>query len=621
MNANIKKQERYGWPSQPLPEPGRRPPAPWTLELLTGVSRIRHHSLSPDGTRLAFVWDRDGGSDIWLMPVAQGAWPRRLTFDRPAQAYWADAEPRWSPDGSALSYVAEDEIWLTAAAGGRAKKLTDYGHKSASGIFSPDGSRIYFVSKRGTYGNLCATTPAGDWPIALTRFEADVSDPRPSPDGKTVAFVLWPQDDYNRSEVCIVPSDGGEVRRLTGASQVWDLHPRWSRDGSGLAFISNRTGWREIYLLDPVSGETIPVTAGRADVQGFAWGPDGKLIAYTVDHAGAGDLHLVSVETRESRPLRAAGGWHSLPQWSPDGQWLVAGFDSPQSPPDLWRVDAESGAALPLTFSMPPALEGAALRAPEFLHYPSAGGASIPAFLFRPDPAASGRPCPAVVVPHGGPTSEYTLHWDLMAQWLVAKGYAVLAPNYRGSTGYGIGHQHALHDRWGLVDTDDMLAAADFLRGLPGIDGDRLGIVGFSYGSYLALLSLARDPAPRPRYKCGVCANGDSDILTSWAQGDRIGREDLERQMGHPSLNRAGYIAGSPVFDVEKIRSPLLIFHGDEDERVHPQQSEELVEALKRAGKTFEYYLYGGEEHGIFQDANQLHFYATVGRFLDWYLM
>lgn len=621
MNPTITKEDRHGWPSQPLPEPGRRAPEPWTLELLIGVNRIRHHTLSPEGSRVAFIWDREGGSDIWMMPARPDAWPRRLTFDRPAQAYWADAQPRWSPDGASLVYVSRDEIWLTSAKGGRAKKLTDYGHKSAWPIFSPDGSRLYFVSKRGTYANLCVTTPAGEWPRALTRFEADVSDPRPSPDGKAVVFVLWPQDDLNRSEICLVPADGGEVRRLTGAARVWDLHPRWSRDGSKLAFISNRTGWRELYLLDTSSGETVPLTAGRADVQTFSWGPDGQLIAYVADHDGAGDLQLIAIDAREPRILRSGAGWHSFPQWAPDGKWLVVGFDSPQLPPDLWRIDVESGTAAPFTTSMPPTLEAASLRAPDLVRYPSTGGASIPAFLFRPASASSSRPSPAIVLPHGGPTSEYTLHWDLMTQWLVAKGYVVLAPNYRGSTGYGIPHQHALHGNWGLVDTDDMLAAGDYLRGVPGVDGERLGIVGFSYGSYLALLALARDPATPPRFKCGVCANGDSDILTSWAQGDRIGREDLERQMGHPSLNRAAYLAGSPVFDVDKIRYPLLIFHGDEDERVHPQQSEELVEALKRAGKTFEYYVYGGEAHGISGDANQLHFYATMERFLDWYLI
>lgn len=621
MNALIKKEERQGWPSQPLPGSGRRAPAPWTLELIVGISRVRHHALSPDGKKFAFIWDREGGSDLWMAPAQRGGWPRRLTFDRPTHPYWADAQPVWSPDGSALTYVSGDEIWIVSTDGGGAKKLTDYGHKSSGQIHSPDGGRIYFVSRRGGYDNLCATTPKGDWPVSLTHLEADVSDPRPSPDGRTIAFVLHPPDDLNRSEICTIPSEGGEVSRLTGARQVWDVSPRWSADGSRLAFISNRSGWRELYMLETASGETVPLTAGRADVQAFSWGPNGRLIAYVADRDGAGDLLLVNVDNREARPLRSTGGWHSFPQWSPDGKWIAVGFESPQSAPDVWRVDVESGAAEPLTCSLPPALEGDALRVPEFVRYPSSGGASIPAFLFRPKAASASRPCPAIVYPHGGPTSEYALQWDLMAQWLVAKGYAVLAPNYRGSTGYGIEHQHALHDQWGIVDTDDMLAAADYLRTLPWVDGEKLGIAGFSYGSYLALLALARDPAPSPRFKCGVCAYGDSDILTSWAQGDRIGREDLERQMGLPEHNRAGYLAGSPVHDVANIRHPLLIFHSDGDERVHPLQSEELVEALKRAGKTFEYTMYAGEEHGIFQDANQIHFYATIERFLDWYLM
>jgi dipeptidyl aminopeptidase/acylaminoacyl peptidase len=194
-----------------------------------------------------------------------------------------------------------------------------------------------------------------------------------------------------------------------------------------------------------------------------------------------------------------------------------------------------------------------------------------------------------------------------------------LTPNFRGSTGYGLAHQRALHGRWGIVDTADMLAAADFLAGLDWVDGQRVGIYGASYGSYLAVLALARDAGHR--FRCGVAKFGDCDILASWAQGDRVGREDLERQMGHPTANRAGYQAGSPVYDVANIQAPLLVLHGEKDERVHPKQSAQLVEALKREGKVFEYYLYEGEGHGFLRRDTLLHFYATLERFLDWYLL
>jgi dipeptidyl aminopeptidase/acylaminoacyl peptidase len=617
MKPTLLKEEHNGWPSQSRPD--RKLPAPWTTELLVGVNRVHHHALAPNGDQIAFVWEREGNSDLWLTRADGTGWPQRLTFDRPAQTYWSDASPRWSPDGQWLVYASRGDIWGAPGAGGKARRLTDYRHGDSSPIFSPDGKRIYFLSGRRDYHNLCYTTLDGEWPIPMTHFEADVSDPQPAPYGKTIAFVYHPQDDLNRSEICLVPAAGGDVQHLPGASQVWDSHPRWSPDGKHIALLSNRSGWRELFLLDVASGELRQLTTVSADVQGFAWSPEGDQIALVVNYQGSGDLHLLELESGALRVLRAANGWHSRPQWSPDGKWLTVEFESPVQPPDIYRIDVKDGEARQLTFSLPPTLATATLAMPEFVQYPSTHSSTVPAFLYRPAGTSVENPCPAIVYPHGGPTSEYALEWDMLVQWLVAKGYAVLAPNYRGSTGYGLPHQQALHNNWGIVDTEDILAAADYLAGLEWIDGGRLGIYGASYGSYLAVLALARDPLYR--YRCGVAKFGDCDILASWAQGDRVGKEDLERQMRHPTANRAGYRAGSPVYDVANIRHSLLIMHGDQDERVHPKQSEQLVEALKREGKTFEYVVYEGEGHGFLQKDNVLHFYATLERFLDWYLL
>jgi dipeptidyl aminopeptidase/acylaminoacyl peptidase len=298
---------------------------------------------------------------------------------------------------------------------------------------------------------------------------------------------------------------------------------------------------------------------------------------------------------------------------------LSVEFESSVHAPDIYHISVESGEIRQLTFSQPPALAQAKLVQPEFVQIPSTGGVTISGLLFRPQKTSATDPCAAIVYPHGGPTDQHGHYWEILPQWLAAKGYAVLAPNYRGSTGSGLDHQFALHNNWGIVDTQDMLAAADYLASLDWVDGDRLGIYGSSYGSYLAVLALARDPLLR--FKCGVAKFGDCDILSSWAQGDRPGREDLERQMGHPTKNRSGYKSGSPIYDVEKIASPLLILHGDQDARVHPKQSEQLVEALKKEGKTFEYVVYEGEGHGFLNHANVLHFYSVLERFLDWYLL
>ena len=623
MKPTILKEARYGWPAQARPD--CKLPDPWTPELLVGVNRVHHHALSPDGKHMAFVWEREGNNDLWLART-DGGWPHRLTFDRPAQTFWTDASPRWSPDGQWLAYASRDDIWAVPGVGGKSRQLTDYHHGDSSPIFSPDGKRVYFLSGRRVFHNLCYTTLDGEWPAPLTHFDGDVSDPQPGPDGKSVAFVYHPQQDLDRTEICLVDAratqrrrDTSALKHLTGVPRVRDFHPRWSPDGAHIAFLSNRSGWRELYLLDMASGELRQLTAFNNDVRGFSWSRQGDQIALVANHDGAGVVYLLELASLTCRVLRSAPGWHSLPQWSPDGQWLSVEFESPVQPPDIYRIEVRSGQVTQLTFSMPPAFRTAGLVMPELVHHPSAQGSSIPAYLYRPSCASATRPCAAIINPHGGPTDEHALQWRIPLQWLVAKGYAVLAPNYRGSTGYGLAHQRALYNNWGIVDTEDILAGADYLAGLDWVDGQRLGIYGTSYGSYLAVLALARDPLHR--FRCGVAAYGDCDVLTSWAQGDRPGREDLERQMGHPATQRAGYFAGSPVYDVANIRSPLLVMHGDQDKRVHPKQSEQLVEALQREGKTYEYIVYEGEGHGFLQKENLLHSFATMERFLDWYLL
>ena len=197
---------------------------------------------------------------------------------------------------------------------------------------------------------------------------------------------------------------------------------------------------------------------------------------------------------------------------------------------------------------------------------------------------------PAIVYPHGGPTDAYMDLWDGHAQYFVDKGYAWLAVNFRGSTGYGREFERADHGVWGVKDTWDCLAAADHLRTLDWVDGDRLGIFGASYGSYMALLSVTDDP--EHRFRCAVAKYGDCDILTSWAQGDREGVQDLERMMGPPSAARAAYAPARRSTGSRTSRAPLLIAHGERDERVSPKQSEELVAGLRRNGKTFEYLTY-----------------------------
>jgi len=296
---------------------------------------------------------------------------------------------------------------------------------------------------------------------------------------------------------------------------------------------------------------------------------------------------------------------------------VVAAHEDHRTPPRLARVEPD-GQLTTLLDGVPAAVAAAPYVTPERVTYRCADGLPIEGFLFKP-PAAARRRVPAVVYPHGGPTSFYGDEWDGHAQYFIERGYAWFAVNFRGSTSYGQEFERANRGVWGVADTADCLAAADYLAGLDWVDPRRLAIFGASYGSYLALASLALDPLHR--FACGVAKYGDSDIATSWAQGDRVGREDLEKMMGRPAAAPEAYRAGSPLHRVADIARPLLVAHGERDARVHPDQSAQLVEALRREGKTFEYVTYPTEGHGLLRREPQLHFYRRLERFLDWHLM
>jgi dipeptidyl aminopeptidase/acylaminoacyl peptidase len=296
---------------------------------------------------------------------------------------------------------------------------------------------------------------------------------------------------------------------------------------------------------------------------------------------------------------------------------VVALHEDQHTPPRLARADPD-GSITPLTGPPPAEIAAAPYVSFEEISYESSDGLEIHGFLFRPA-QASDRTVPAVVYPHGGPIEAYGDSWHPHAQFFIDKGYAWLAINFRGSTGYGRDFERANHGVWGGADTEDCLAAADYLSTLGWVDEGRIAIFGASYGSYLALCSLTRDP--RHRFACGVLKYGDSEIARGWAQSERGARLELEMMMGTPSEAREAYRDGSPLWRVEELARPVLIAHGERDDVVHPDQSAQLASALRRSGKTYEYITYPTEAHGLMRHGPQIHFHKRMERFLDWHLM
>jgi len=605
MNLWVNVDEHDGVPSQLRKDV--TPPPHWRLDAIAALGRPHDMALSADAASVAFVLDMGDLSDIWAMTVA-GTELRRLTTNRGPYAFWEDTPPAWSPDGDRVAFAAAGWIHLVAAAGGPPQRLAEAG--------SPlwlDSDHLLATVERDRVGRLCRVAVADPWPIPLSPADGSATSATVSSDGSRIAYVHSPADDRNRSDLRVVDLIDGSVDTIVSVPGHFVTSPAFAPDGSSIAFVCDRTGWKELYLL--IDGTERPLTSEQADMSSLRWSADGSRILAVRTRAGRDDLVLVDAEFGEVSRVAAGGTWSS-PSWTADGS-VIAVHEDHRTAPGIVTVDPDGRLDRPFA-AVPAAIAAAPHVTPEVVTYRSTDGLEIAGFLFRPPGAGRGK-CPAVVYPHGGPTSHYGDEWDGHAQYFVDKGYAWFAVNFRGSTSYGRDFEHADHGDWGVGDAEDCLAAHDYLAGLDWIDRERIAIFGASYGSYLALASLARDP--RHRFACGVAKYGDCDILTSWAQGDQPGVEDLERMMGHPSDNRAAYIEGSPVHMIANVARPILVAHGEQDERVSPEQSKELIAELKKHGKPYEYVTYPTEGHGLLRREPQIDFYRRLERFLDWYLM
>ncbi|MBL8078912.1 MAG: S9 family peptidase [Anaerolineales bacterium] len=606
------KYERNGWPA--LKRTDLKPPPGLNLSLLTSLERIRSHRLSSQG-EIAYIKDGETLSDVFTMS-SNGGWPSRVTTERPLVAYWDDEIPEWSPNGEWLAFCFNGHVHIVPRTGGIPKKITDFAVSASAPRWMPDSNGLIVSIERDDTDQLLLTDRDGSWPRALTTDTVgDHWDPRPSPDSKFVAFNLRRFDDLNRLDIVLLEIASGKQVTLYGKPSVRAMSPKWSPDGKWISFIAQEGQREELYLIKPDGEGLHQLAKDGNDIFQYEWSPNGKQIVAVINRGGSFELVLIETESGLVSKLRSEVGIHSNPNWSSDGSFLTYEFESPVLFPDLYRMDLHNKKITQLTFSNPPALQKNKFIVPEQITYKSYDGLEIPAFLYRPQ-RSNGA---AILYPHGGPKDQYGFAWDELAQYFTAKGYIYLAPNYRGSTGYGKDFERANYNDWGVGDTQDCLYGAKYLRNLKDVKPDRIGISGGSYGGYMTINALSRDP--EYLFACGVAKYGDSNLVSSWAQCEKRLRLYTEIFLGHPSANLNIYLKGSPITEARNIQKPVLILHGLLDTVVPPEASEEWVEALRSEGKTFEYKTYDDEPHGFLRRENLLDVYERMERFLDWYLL
>jgi dipeptidyl aminopeptidase/acylaminoacyl peptidase len=587
------------------------------IDIFASLSKPTEFSLSPDGITVAFVRTIGEYFQIFTMPVEYAAWQRQIT------AGLADSsEPNWSPDSARLVYARNDALWTVNADGTGAHELTDHPAGNIEPRWSPDGSRIAFLSRRRGWSHIWTIAPDGSGLKQITRGAFDASDFTWSADSKWIAFSSIREEDLFTRGVYLVPSEGDAETQISRRG-YWSGAPSFSVDGRTVAYLSDDDGWFHVYLYDMQTRTTRQLTRGEEedggphfyDVDphgGPVFSPDGKRVAFIRHREGKFDLWVADVATGAARRISTGDGQHRIIGWHADSKKIAATFNCVTTISDLWLFSIDGNAKKLTDLSMG---ELRSMISPEWITYAARDGLAIHGALFR-ERSARGEKSPAVVFVHGGPNFEFGEFFYPLPQVLAHEGYVVLAPNYRGSTGYGTAFRNANFREWGHADAFDVIDAARWLQTQDFVDPNWIAVVGPSYGGYLTLCAITLEPE---LFCAAVDMFGDSDIVESYRHGERAGRLDLKRQMGTPEENPEGYRRGSPIHAAERIQAPLLILHGKDDTLVVPLMSEKMIEAMKIEEKYVESHFYEGEEHGFEMPTTKKDAWERVVKFLNRY--
>lgn len=530
--------------------------------------------------------------------------------------------PQWSPREERVAFLSTADaggrtsIW-TAGADGEATQVTDHVSDDRTPRWSPDGESIAFVGQRDGRDDVQVVPRSGGTALQLTYDRWDNTDVDWSPDGRWLAFSSQRSDvDLFSNVLCVVGASGSEVRQLTRSDAANERSPRWSPGGRTIAFVSDREGNDDVWLVQADGSGLRRLTSGSGAKGDPRWSPDGRRILHTRTRACEIDLWATSVEDGTSEPL-VTGGSNTAPRWSPDGASILYVHAGPGKPADLWvRGQGNGGDAAPrrITDVAGGELSGMRFSAPEVVRYRSPDGLAVEGLYYAPVDRTTRR-APAIVWVHGGSNAFHANGWEPVIQYLAQRGYAIVAPNYRGSTGYGREFMHAnMGDRTG-DDLQDWVAAAAWLRGRDDVDGERIAIVGRSWGGYAALLALGRSPET---FQAGVAIAAPSNWETYWERTRMAWtRRFRVKLMGPPALNLELYRRQSPVRYAEAFRAPALILHGQADPGVPCEQALEMAAALRRAGKAHECHVYEGEGHSFSGADAIVDSVRRIERFLD----
>ena len=600
-------------------------PSPITPEMLTGQT-IDLNEPGSDGTDRYWLESRasEGGRMRLIRESAEGAaepiTPRNFNVRSAVHEYGGGV---WDARDGIVVISNYNDSRLYRVGNGDPTPITpeNMDWRFADLLIDPDHSRLFAVREDhsmkdaepvNTLVVLGLDGPNDDGGKVILSGSDFVASPALSVDGTQLAWLSWDHP--------LMPWDGCELwkadiaddntltrlRHIAGDARESIFQPRWADNGD-LVFVSDRSGWWNLYRARPDTDELTPLCPMEAEFGLPQWtfgmstwdfAPDGSIICAWAND-GTWHIGRLPAEGGELEPFPSSFTVISDVHVQPATSEVLFIGSSPTEPKQVVALDLESGNIDVLRQSMDVALPDGALSAPEAISWPSTNGATAHGFFYPPISeqgiAPAGELPPLIVKSHGGPTSMTSADLNLTIQFWTSRGFAFLDVNYGGSTGYGRAYRERLLGKWGIVDVDDCISGANYLASKGRVDGTRMSIKGGSAGGYTTLAALTFHDA----FRSGVSSYGVGDLEALATDTHKFESRYLDSLVGPYPEQKEVYEARSPIHHADRLSCAMLILQGMDDKVVPPSQAEKMAEAVRANGMPVALLMFEGEGHGF----------------------